>query len=42
MLGPEAPLLRVQYPHLLHRVIFLTGDTLGAESTAFLAQCGQP
>ena len=38
MLRPEALLLRVQYPPLLHRVIFLTGDTLGAESTAFLAQ----
>jgi len=23
-------------------VIFLTGDTLGAKSTAFLEQCGQP
>jgi hypothetical protein len=23
-------------------VLFLTGDTLGADSTAFLAQCGQP
>ena len=40
--GPEFyALLREQYPHLLHRVIFLTGDTLGAESTAFLAQCKQ-
>ena len=35
-------LLRERYPHLCSRVIFLTGDTLGAESTAFLAQCGQP
>jgi CheY-like chemotaxis protein len=40
--GPELyTLLREQYPHLLPRVIFLTGDTLGAESMAFLAQCGQ-
>ena len=30
------------YPSLCKRVIFLTGDLLGAESTAFLAQCGQP
>ena len=41
--GPEFyTLLQAQYPHLCARVIFLTGDTLGAESTAFLAQCGQP
>ena len=31
-----------QYPHLCHRVIFLTGDTLNAESLAFLEACGQP
>jgi CheY-like chemotaxis protein len=31
-----------QYPSLRQRVIFLTGDTLGAESTAFLQQCDQP
>jgi CheY-like chemotaxis protein len=34
--------LAQQYPHLCPRVIFLTGDTLGAESRAFLEQCGQP
>ena len=27
---------------LRQRVIFLTGDTMGAESLAFLEQCGQP
>jgi hypothetical protein len=31
-----------QHADLHQRVIFLTGDTLGAASTAFLAQCGQP
>ena len=35
-------LLEQQAPALCQRVIFLTGDTLGAASTAFLAQCGQP
>jgi len=35
-------LLAQQAPALCQRVIFLTGDTLGAASTAFLAQCGQP
>jgi CheY-like chemotaxis protein len=35
-------LLAQQAPALCQRVIFLTGDTLGADSTAFLAQCGQP
>jgi DNA-binding response OmpR family regulator len=29
-------------PSLRQRVIFLTGDTLRAESLAFLDQCGQP
>jgi CheY-like chemotaxis protein len=29
-------------PALCQRMIFLTGDTLGGESAAFLAQCGQP
>jgi CheY-like chemotaxis protein len=29
-------------PALCQRMIFLTGDTLGSESAAFLAQCGQP
>lgn len=41
--GPEFyTLLQEEYPHLRSRVIFFTGDSLGAESTAFLAQCGQP
>ena len=31
-----------QYPALGQRVIFVTGDTLGGASTAFLAQCSQP
>lgn len=31
-----------QYTYLSQRVIFLTGDTLSADSTAFLAQCAQP
>jgi CheY-like chemotaxis protein len=35
-------ILRSQYPYLRQRVIFLTGDTLRADSTAFLEQCGQP
>ena len=35
-------LLEQQAPTLCQRVIFLTRDTLGAASTAFLAQCGQP
>jgi CheY-like chemotaxis protein len=35
-------LLRQQYPDLCQRMIFVTGDTLGVESTAFLAQCDQP
>ena len=34
--------LQQQAPALCHRLIFITGDTLGAESTAFLAQCGRP
>jgi CheY-like chemotaxis protein len=34
--------LRQQAPALCQRMIFLTGDTWGAESAAFLAQCGQP
>ena len=34
--------LQQQYPALCQRMIFITGDTLGVESTAFLAQCGQP
>jgi CheY-like chemotaxis protein len=35
-------LLRQQYPAMCQRIIFVTGDTLNVESTAFLAQCGQP
>src|SRR5437763_1071787 len=35
-------LLQRQLPALCQRIIFLTGDTLGEESQAFLAQCGQP
>jgi CheY-like chemotaxis protein len=35
-------ILTSQYPHLRSRVIFLTGDTLRAESLTFLDQCGQP
>jgi CheY-like chemotaxis protein len=34
--------LRRQFPSLCQRVIFVTGDTLGIESAAFLAQCGRP
>jgi CheY-like chemotaxis protein len=41
--GPDlyAIVLR-QYAYLSQRVVFLTGDTLSADSTAFLEQCGQP
>jgi CheY-like chemotaxis protein len=35
-------LLQWQFPPLAQRVLFVTGDTLGGDSTAFLAQCGQP
>jgi CheY-like chemotaxis protein len=40
--GPDfyAILLR-QYTYLHQRVIFLTGDSLRLESTAFLEQCGE-
>ena len=31
-----------QYSYLRQRVIFLTGDALGADSAAFLEKCGQP
>ena len=34
--------LCAQYPALRQRVLFLTGDTLDADSQAFLAQCGRP
>jgi DNA-binding response OmpR family regulator len=41
--GPDFyTILRRQYAYLRHRVLFLTGDTLGATSMAFLAQSGQP
>ena len=35
-------LLLRQSPALCQRIIFLTGDTSGVDSQAFLAQCGQP
>lgn len=35
-------LLQRDNPCLAARVIFLTGDTIGEASTAFLHQCGQP
>ena len=35
-------ILTSQYPTLRLRVVFLTGDTLSADSLAFLEQCGQP
>jgi CheY-like chemotaxis protein len=35
-------MLSQHHAYLRKRVLFLTGDTLGAESQAFLAQCGQP
>ncbi len=35
-------ILTSQYPSLRQRVIFLTGDTLRADSLTFLEQCGQP
>jgi CheY-like chemotaxis protein len=35
-------LVQQQSPALCQRIIFVTGDTLNVESTAFLAQCGQP
>ena len=35
-------LLQQHYPSLCSRVIFLTSDTIGETSTAFLQQCGQP
>jgi len=48
MLMPEVDgqafytMLQGHDPSLCARVIFLTGDTLGEASTAFLHQCGQP
>ena len=35
-------MLSQHHPYLRKRVLFLTGDTMGAESKAFLEQCGQP
>jgi CheY-like chemotaxis protein len=35
-------MLSHQHAYLRKRVLFLTGDTLGAESPAFLEPCGQP
>jgi len=35
-------ILTSHYPTLRLRVVFLTGDTLSADSIAFLKQCGQP
>jgi CheY-like chemotaxis protein len=35
-------LLQQQHPTLCQRLIFMTGDTLGVDSQAFLAQCGLP
>jgi CheY-like chemotaxis protein len=41
--GPDFyAILSREQADLRHRVLFLTGDTLGADSTAFLEQCGQP
>jgi CheY-like chemotaxis protein len=34
--------LQQQYPHLLRRIIFLTGDTLSSEARTFLAQTEVP
>jgi CheY-like chemotaxis protein len=35
-------ILTRQYPALRQRVIFLTGDTGGEDSSTFLTQCGRP
>jgi CheY-like chemotaxis protein len=35
-------LLSQYHAYLRKRVLFLTGDTMGADSQVFLAQCGQP
>jgi CheY-like chemotaxis protein len=41
--GPDLyALVLHQYAYLSQRVIFLTGDTLSANSTAFLEKCAQP
>lgn len=34
--------LRLEYPALVPRVIFFTGDTLNSDSMTFLEQCGRP
>jgi len=34
-------MLQQDYPSMASRVIFLTGDTMGETSAAFLRQCGQ-
>jgi CheY-like chemotaxis protein len=34
--------LRLEYPALARRVIFVTGDTLNSASMTFLEQCGRP
>ena len=41
--GPDLyALVLHQYAYLSQRVIFLTGDTLSPDSTAFLEKCAQP
>jgi CheY-like chemotaxis protein len=40
--GAFYDVLSQQHAYLRKRVLFLTGDTLGADSQAFLEQCGQP
>jgi CheY-like chemotaxis protein len=40
--GAFYDILSQQHAYLRKRVLFLTGDTLGADSQAFLEQCGQP
>jgi two-component system NtrC family sensor kinase len=34
--------LQQRYPHLLKRIVFITGDTLGIGASNFLAQSGCP
>jgi CheY-like chemotaxis protein len=40
--GEFYTMLSQHHAYLRERVLFLTGDTLGADSQAFLEQCGQP
>jgi CheY-like chemotaxis protein len=40
--GEFYTILSQHYAYLRKRVLFLTGDTLGADSQAFLEQSGQP